>query len=368
MRIRTPIVAATLAAGLASGLASAVTPVGNVSNKGSVLVYQKIDVSGGNDTLISLTNDSSGAVRLRCFYAASDDLGTPYAGTAASAQAAKHFTSFTVDLTRNQPIAWWASTGRVDGDSFRAAGAIVPPFGWFANDGSYRPTGMLACWAVDDAQVAEQHWNHLFGTAAVINWGSGQAYEYTAAAFQALGPSTLTGTSLGTPGAINLDNVEYDACPNMLLGNFKPGGRTVVDASAVDISPRTRVTLASCNQDVRQAYTPTITKLTWTFWNQDEQQRTGTHTCANSWFETDFPSSMLNAQYLMLGTEAAYFRIESIADTQICGPSAERSSSTGVIWHGNGAGHFRSTNLVGRGVGAPAVIRWDPDVVDDYKK
>ncbi|MBK7593142.1 MAG: hypothetical protein IPI27_18335 [Betaproteobacteria bacterium] len=63
------------------------------------------------------------------------------------------------------------------------------------------------------------------------------------------------------------------------------------------------MTLASLNQDLRQDYTPTITKLTWTFWNQDEMARTGTHWCANSWFESWLP--YFQASYASLGTAAA---------------------------------------------------------------
>src|SRR6266496_1049455 len=36
---------------------------------------------------------------------------------------------------------------------------------------------------------------------------------------------------------------------------------------------------------------PTITKLAWTFWNQDKSARTGTYQCADSWYETTFPVS-----------------------------------------------------------------------------
>ena len=128
------------------------------------------------------------------------------------------------------------------------------------------------------------HYNHLFGTASIFNDWSYQAWEYTATAFQALGAATLTGTALGSPGELQLNGTEYDACPNILLGNFVPNGYWAYGEQS-----HTQVTLASCNQDLRQAYTPTITKLTWTFWNQDESARTGTHWCADSWYETNFP-------------------------------------------------------------------------------
>ena len=343
----------------------AFTPIGNNSSKGSLLVYQRIDVADGNDTLITLTNDSSAAVRLKCYYATSDDLGTPYSGTAADARRFKRYTDFTIDLTHNQPVSWWASTGQPD-DTNRPG--VAPPFGFWASDGTTATkTGELMCWAVSDAMSTQKHYNHLFGTASVLNWQTGQAYEYTATSFQAMGPSTMTGQDFGAPGAINLDNIQYDACPNILLGNFSPGGRPF-DVAVGDQGPHTKVTLASCNQDLRQSYTPTITKLTWTFWNRDERQATGTHTCADSWFETDFPQTMLSAQYIMLGTEAAYFRIETTADTQICGPSATSNAYTGIITQSYGAGVLRSTNLTGRGVAAPAVIRWDPAPADSYKK
>ena len=142
----------------------------------------------------------------------------------------------------------------------RRCDQVAPPFGIFP-DGAQRTAGELKCWAVTADGSTEQHYNHLFGTASIGDYYTYQAWEYTATAFQALGAATLTGTALGSPGVLNLDNSEYDACPNILLGNFIPTGYT---------DNHTQVTLASCNQDLRQAYTPTITKLTWTFWNQDE--------------------------------------------------------------------------------------------------
>jgi hypothetical protein len=335
--------------------AFAMTPMGNVSNKGSLLIYPTIDVAGANDTLITLTNDSVGAVRLKCYYASSDDLGIAYTGTATQAKSKKHFLDFTIDLTHNQPIAFYAKTGYAVQESQKVSAQIAPPFGIYP-DGAVRATGELKCWAVTNDGSTELHYNHLFGTASIMNFENGQAAEYTAVAFQALGPSTLTGTPLGSPGELNLDNVEYDGGPNMLLGNFQPFGWD---------GAFSRVTLASLNQDLRQDYTPTITKLTWTFWNQDEQARTGTHWCANSWFESTLP--YFQASYASLGTAAAYFRIETTADKSVCGPSAVTSSYVGNIEQWNGGGMYRATNLTGRGQ-AKGVIKYDVSPPDSYKK
>ena len=354
MKRKTLGVAVAVAVGMLSTSAFAMTPMGNVSNKGSLLIYPRIDVAGDNDTLVTLTNDSVGDVRLKCYYASSDDLGQSYSGTAASAKSKKHFLDFTIDLTHNQPISFWAKTGWAVMPSGKLPIQVAPPFGIFP-DGAVRTAGELKCWAVTNDGSTELHYNHLFGTASIMNFGFNQASEYTAVAFQALGPSTLTGTPLGSPGELNLDNVEYDGGPNMLLGNFQPFG---YDAAL------TRVTLASLNQDLRQDYTPTITKLTWTFWNQDEMARTGTHWCANSWFESTLP--YFQASYASLGTASAYFRIETTADTSVCGPSAVTSSYVGNIEQWNG-GMYRGTNLTGRGQ-AKGVIKYDVSPPDSYKK
>ncbi len=221
MKSKTLGIAVAVAIGTLSTAAFAVTPIGNNSQKGSLLIYSRIDVRAGGDTLITLTNDSASAVRVKCYYASSDPLAQPYTGTALGAKTLKHFRDFTIDLTHNQPVSWWASTGSAVGPSARVT-TVAPPFGIFPADGAVRDAGELKCWAIGgDAVGAEISYNHLFGTASIIST-TGQAYEYTASAFQNL---SATGTQSGTPGILNLDNAEYDACPNILLGNFIPGNR-----------------------------------------------------------------------------------------------------------------------------------------------
>jgi hypothetical protein len=344
--------AAVVAAGMLSTSAFALTVFGNNSQKGSLLIYPVIQVFqglSGVDTLITLTNDSSLPVLLKCYYATSDPLPTPYTGTAAGARSFKHFEDFTINVTHNQPIAWWASTGLAYSASQKFGGSVAPPFGNPFPDGQTRNRGELKCWAITDDGSTQKNHNHLYGTASTFLTPSGQASEYTAWAFQAIAGAPEA--ALGNPGVLNLNNVDYDACPNILLGNFLAGGTANVNL--------TGVALASCNQDLRQAYTPTITKLTWTFFNQDEETRTGTHTCADSWFEAGFPATNFPfTTFAGLGTEVGYFRIETTADTQICGPDAQTSAYVGVIEQLSGAGNFRATNLTGRGP-AFGVIKYD---------
>ena len=234
MKRKTLGIAVAVAVGVLSTSAFAITPFGNNSNKGSALIYPRVEVDYGvidseeigviRDTLITLTNDSAGPARLKCYYATSDPIPTPYTGTLAGARQYKHSLDFTIDLTHNQPVSWWASNGYAVQGSTRVS-QIAPPFGIFP-DGARRTAGELKCWAVTADGSTEMHYNHLFGTASIFDYRFSQAWEYTATAFQALGAATLTGTALGSPGVLNLDNSEYDACPNILLGNFIPTGYT----------------------------------------------------------------------------------------------------------------------------------------------
>src|SRR6202171_4410350 len=360
-------IAAVLGIGMVS--TASATIFGNNSQKGSLLIYPRITVEGDLDTLITLTNDSAGAVRVKCFYATSD----PWNGSG-STKSLKHFNDFTIDLTHNQPISWLADDGFAVNNSQKSAGQIAPAFGFYP-DGAEREAGELKCWAVTDDGAAERSYNHLFVTVSVLNHKTLQAYEYTAWAFQALSP---TNTVLGTPGELHLDGVEYDPCPNILLGNFTPT-KAPEGPEGPAGSPNTQVTLASCNQDLRQNFTPTVTKLTWTFWNQDEQARTGTHKCADSWYQTDFSDDTTwpFGQWRNLGTNAAYFRIETTADTSIC-TGATTSSYVGIIRESfdkedideeTGLPELalvRGTNLTGRGV-ASGVIEYDPSTPDSFK-
>ena len=340
-------IAAVVLAGILSTAASAATASGNNSQKGSLLIYPQIAAGPGTDTLITLTNDGAASVVVKCFFASSDPLPTPYTGTAAGARTMKHFIDFTVALSRNQPMAWWASTGKLYSHGNSLGSAVAPPFGVFP-DGATRQAGELKCWAVTDDVRYEKSHNHLYGTASVVRTTSGQTSEYTAWAFRAM---AADGSRLGSRGVLNLNNREYEACPSMLLGNFLASGGSVANG--------TEVTLASCNQDLRQAYMPTITKLVWTFFNQDEVMFTGVHTCADGWFETNFPVANFPFVTLAyLGTEVAYFRIVAAADTNNCGPSAVKSAYVGVINQVDAAGSFRATNLTGSG-SAPGIIKYD---------
>src|SRR5437667_2155944 len=178
-------IAAVAAVGMLSTSAFALTVFGNNSQKGSLLIYPRILALPGADTLITLTNDSALPVLLKCYYATSDPVPTPNTSTAAQLRGLKHFLDFTINLTHNQPIAWWASTGRAYSDSQRFGGFVAPPFGVWPDGAANRFHGELKCWAVTDDGANQKNHNHLFGTASIFVF-NGQAAEYTAWAFQAI--------------------------------------------------------------------------------------------------------------------------------------------------------------------------------------
>jgi hypothetical protein len=67
---------------------------------------------------------------------------------------------------------------------------------------------------------------------------------------------------------------------------------------------------------------------------------------------------MLQAHYFVLRTEVASFRIETQADTKVCGKDAAVSAYVGIKEEFTDNGDARGTNLTGSG-GAPGVIRYD---------
>lgn len=350
------LVFGAVALSLATSSALAVTLIGNPGQKGSLLIYPRIE-GGASETLVSMVNDySAGVIRIKCYYAASDPIATPYTGTTAGVKALKHYRDFEIELTHNQPVTWYARTGRSIDNGAVVAPGLNSPF----PDGAIRNTVEMKCWAVMPDGSDQRVHNHLFGTASILRPGN-QAAEYTAYAFQVAGNQ---GEAVGSPGALALNGVQYDACPAIVVGSYiTPGAPNFPN-------PQTEVTLASCTQDLRQNYTPTITKFTWTFWNADEVPMTYAHTCADSWYETNFPQSgtwnLANAGYNVLGTSSAYFRIVPTADSSVCNNSTT-PGYVGIKMESFDGANLRGTNLTNRAQRAGSIL-WDVNTPDSFKQ
>ena len=372
------------------------TKVGSTSARGSILVFPRIEVGNGVDTLITLAHDGSTIVNLRCFYYSSTAVPTP--SSSAPPAPNNHSTRFDLTLTHNQPLTWSAATGRVVGGATpKAASPAAPVFGSFS-DNTTSTAGGLTCLATttDATTGAVRPLNHdsLLGSALIVGYGaSAQAWEYNAWMFEALSgtgastpehavapaPTVVDGVMTALAPLNGLSTIDangnvvtpgsFAACPEMLLGTFYPPG-SPADPNMVQDSTAggtLNVTLASCSQDFTRAATSFVTRYIFTFWNQDEFARTGSHECADTWYESSFPYvsspghvAMQLASYASLGTRTAYVRIESTADTSVCGAGAQKVGFVGVISSSGLSGGFvRGRNLVGGSVNKTGFVAFE---------
>ena len=291
--------------------ATAAQNVANVSQKGSLLIFPKIDTSpvGTNsydetvfhDTIVTIGNDNTQEVWLKCFWVNQDQLTA----------------DFMFRITPNQPIWFRASDGLGTGwfdDTPSVHPINVPPF--FPGDNA---TGELKCWAVDAGDQTQVVFNHLYGSAFVFDPIHNAAYQYNAWSFYA--------RNAGTPGTLVLDGANYyDACPQYLLFNFFSKGSELAfpnsGGNAAFIN--SDLTLVPCHQDLRQDRTPTCTKAKFDIWNENEVKYTGAYQCLKCWFEgylddigtkTQGGYGGLKFTYRNLHTMAGRFRVQGVAST-----------------------------------------------------
>jgi len=230
---------------------SAAWAVGNSNQKGSLLIFPRIDVTVSKTTFISITNDS-GPTYVHCYY-----LG-----------ANKDIRDFEFSLTLQ------------DMQNFEVTPADFP-----GNVGK----GALVCWAetpsVDpNAPYTPVSHNHLFGKATVIDYAAGTAYEYRAWALKAL---PAAGQPVGTAGTLVLNNVQpnYEPCPKTLLGEYFGKDKGIAPPGLIPPT-RTLLTVASCTLDLRQDADFIATKLEFDVFGDNEYKLTNTWECSDSWHET----------------------------------------------------------------------------------
>jgi hypothetical protein len=237
-------------------VASAAQNVANTTQKGSLLIFPRIDVlaynpndpePGFQDTIISIGNDYYKDVWVKCYWVDSN----------------QEIQDFMFALTPNQVIWFSAQVGT------GSAGATVPPFAG--------REGELKCWAVDPSGRQQISFNHLYGTARIYYSITLLAeIEYNAWSFTARG--VALGDPVGpTPGQLDLTGAAngYDACPQYLVDNFP----------TANAQQNLRLTLVPCKQDLRQDRIPTCTKAKFDVWNENETKFTGSYRCLKCWYE-----------------------------------------------------------------------------------
>lgn len=344
---------------LLNSSAFAATTLSSTSQKGSLLIFPRVEAltssnsetSFASDTLISITNDAPISVNVQCVWGTTE--GSPYnragGNAAANSNAAQsrinirnnHYMGFSFVLTKNQPAIFWAgdlstaTNGQYRLSSFAGISPTinVPPFTEF-QDGTQATAGQLKCWAVNRSGEKEIHHNHLTGKATVVRFlpttdtGTGQAYDYNAWVFQAhhydktqAFPSNsihYTSKPLPTPGELNLDGKEYDQCPSALAGQFIPTRHSV--AQGIN---KTALNFVNCHQDLTQDANAYITNLTYSVWNANETKYTGASECMGAWYESDLGRAFPHFTYKSLKTNSAYFRVQS-TKSALCNQGSQK--------------------------------------------
>jgi hypothetical protein len=342
-------------------VASAAQNVANTSQKGSLLIFPKIEVFGRSgstpggplaqppglvDTTILLGNDYYQDVWVKCYWVDSD----------------QQIQDFMFRLTPNQVIIFDALLGLGDGY------ASIPPF--------MGGVGELKCWAVDAAGDQQIAFNHLYGNAVISQENA--AVVYNAWSFTARG--VAQGSPVGAPGNLQLtgQNGAYDACPQYLVTNFIPA----IPAPGA-INPD--LTLVPCKQDLRQDRTPTCTKAKFDIWNENETKYTGAYRCFKCWYEgflneiaPPFGYGGDKFTHDVLHTAAGRFRVTGVASTvcngkfgSLCTGGQVASPLLGVMLYGRPlVGNFDSIGSLilpyagytphTAGADGTGFIMWDP--------
>jgi hypothetical protein len=229
--------------------------VTSTSKKGSLLVFPFIHTGNGQafDTIVSIANDGSSPVTVKCYWMDSD----------------QNPSDFEFSLTPYQPAWFSAKTGLGSKGVAEFGGGL---------------SGDLKCWAIDTTtdQESVKRDNHLYGSAMLINTDENgtEAFEYDAWAF-----ALRTDISSPNPysGPLNLNGTtDYDACPGYLVYNFFSYYANVPQPFGTG---RSWLILSPCQQDLRQDRSPICTKAKFDVWNENETKFTGAYGCVKCWFE-----------------------------------------------------------------------------------
>ena len=346
-----------LVAALCARPALAWQNVANTSQKGSLLIFPliTIDRTDLSNTFIEVSNDETSPVHIECSYI----------------NEAKGRVDFDFTLTAKATASW---------DAFFGDGLGAPPF---PTNGTFTPSnpfrGELICFAVDAGGANQIAFNHLTGTATVVNIDDAdaaqvkQAFRYNAWSFVARNKSDLAEADnviQGTPGVLQLTGSgagNYDACPLYNIANFNPNGAT--DAAGVITTRDNDLSVVSCNQDLRQDYLLHLTKLQFTTWNANENSFTGSYQCIDSvdtvgLSSADNPSLVApsNFDFSTLRTPNARLQVQGVASTQC--PKSESAGLLGVITSSLGILDPREDAELGsttqRAGLQPGFVLWDP--------
>ncbi len=325
----------------------------NTSKEGSLLIWPTVQTDNGNETYIIMNNSSPNDVFVKCYWEVKDIPSDPTSQSRIS--------SFAIQLAGFSPLIFRAS----DGSSLDNLGVAAGM--------GFSEKGALKCWAVNESVNKQISWNHLSGSAIIVQ-GDGtlpgstatstsSAWQYSAWRFAAnviasdgqfadgfwageigdvnklalkASPTTVVDPAYCPApyslSACSLPNAAYDACPKYLSFDFlsEPSGTKKTDGYAFN-----NLALVPCKTDLTGDTQNIRTQLLYTIWNEQSVQYSGLSQCANCTYSSDLGSlSILRNQKLFqmknLHTPSGHFRVEGNASSN-CSADSVYTPLVGVM-------------------------------------
>lgn len=320
----------------------------NVTQKGSLIVWPYIPVSWNLatgqvqiDTLISLTNDySSSGVRVK-FYLVNGDAQIPAwipPGGGPPVEPGCNYQDAVVDITHDEPVYWSAFTGAKTGTSqgvwhggsVMSAITALDPNGRddpdFADVNIRRLRCYLIAFAVDTVTGRPIRFNHLVGSATVIDYTRNTAFEYQAWAYRAV-------FSTSQPmDRLNMNGVDYSKNPEYLLMEFFAAGSDAYrkNLAGNQSSAEGRLVLLPMQLDFTSSrpLEALTTDAKVDVWDENEVKHTNLHRCIHQWDATTFTEYASMNNFFTVGlltTDRGKARINpqtNIACERVANPNA----------------------------------------------
>ncbi|MBW7904547.1 MAG: hypothetical protein LC135_08015 [Phycisphaerae bacterium] len=316
----------------------------SIGEKGTLLIYPLIEirydgaVNVKQDTFIQLSNDFGSDVHIVAYFVADD--------------CSRHHFDF--DLTHSQPVFWSAENGLPVG--LAPLASFSPPHPDPLDD-DLVVRGALVLFAANDQGQAIR-WNHLTGTATIISYALGTAWEYPPYAFQAL--TAPHGQPINPPGELRLDGVQLQRPYNRLLYTFTAYKSTAFSGGSRMLRHDGLLALMIADLDLRQDWAgPERTKVVYEVHNGEEISFQAEH-CLTCW--QSLRLSQLGGIFEIenLVTNHGKARIDGVGSA-VCPESGDHALlgvSAKLIEFDNGQVLMTGSALAGMGVQS-AVIRYD---------
>lgn len=244
-----------------------VNPVSGILQKGSIAVFPKVEIKWDangtliQDTFLSLTNDGDDSVRIQLYFVNGDQpLSAIMSGDPPVIVERAHPGCNWVDngiaLTHDQSVYWSALSGQPEGVSpFTILDPGFPP-GRPDDDannlGGRVLRGYVLAWAVNPDNY-EIRWNHLAGTATIVNYADTSAWTYSTWNFQSVVDVNEQEVLLDPIGQLDLNGIEYEYPPSTLVFDFYAAGAEISTDGSTSIVLDTDLTLWVAIKDLVDA-------------------------------------------------------------------------------------------------------------------